>query len=159
MATKWPPTTTHLQHKGQRHHVAYHHVTATTTVPLFFQRAGKCRKLFLLAQVCSLVHCMPLLSLTWWTLGSVITSYGAFWMSYATILIPASSILSVFADPSELESALANYLIAWLWWASCYCEFIDLKKGLVPCHAKQWPTRQVSWCIKINEQWFIRQRT
>ena len=34
-------------------------------------------------------------------------------MSYATILIPGSGILSAFTDPTELESALGIYLIAW----------------------------------------------
>ena len=34
-------------------------------------------------------------------------------MSYATILIPGSGVLSAFKDSSELESALGIYLVAW----------------------------------------------
>jgi len=45
--------------------------------------------------------------------ATAFTSYGAFWMSYATILIPGSGILSAFTDPAELDSALGIYLIAW----------------------------------------------
>jgi len=46
--------------------------------------------------------------------GTAFTSYGAFWMSYATILIPGSGILSAFGtDATELPSALGIYLIAW----------------------------------------------
>jgi len=46
--------------------------------------------------------------------GTAFTSYGAFWMSYATILIPSSGILASYdANPSELSSALGIYLITW----------------------------------------------
>jgi len=46
--------------------------------------------------------------------ATAFTSYGAFWMSYATILIPGSGVLAAYADNvSELESALGIYLIAW----------------------------------------------
>jgi hypothetical protein len=45
--------------------------------------------------------------------ATAFTSYGAFWMSYATILIPGSGIISAFKDPVELDSALGIYLIAW----------------------------------------------
>lgn len=45
--------------------------------------------------------------------ATAFTSYGAFWMSYATILIPGSGIVSAFKDPAELDSALGIYLIAW----------------------------------------------
>jgi hypothetical protein len=42
------------------------------------------------------------------------TSYGAFWMSYATILIPNSGILTAYADhEDELSQALGIYLITW----------------------------------------------
>jgi len=41
------------------------------------------------------------------------TSYGAFWLSYATILIPGSGVLSAFSSPSELDSAIGIYLITW----------------------------------------------
>jgi len=45
--------------------------------------------------------------------ATAFTSYGAFWMSYATILIPGSGIISAFTDPVELTSALGIYLISW----------------------------------------------
>ncbi|KAF5381626.1 hypothetical protein D9615_005639 [Tricholomella constricta] len=41
------------------------------------------------------------------------SSYGAFWMSYATILIPGSGILAAFDKKSELQSALGIYLVCW----------------------------------------------
>ncbi|PBK88547.1 Gpr1 family protein [Armillaria gallica] len=47
--------------------------------------------------------------------GTAFSSYGAFWMSYATIFIPNSGILDAYsADASELSSALAVYLFAWM---------------------------------------------
>ncbi|KAF8811114.1 FUN34 transmembrane protein [Phlegmacium glaucopus] len=45
--------------------------------------------------------------------ATAFTSYGAFWMSYATILIPGSGVLSAFTDPKEIHSALGIYLITW----------------------------------------------
>ena len=44
---------------------------------------------------------------------AALSSYGAFWMSYATILIPSSGIIAAYADPQELENALGIYLITW----------------------------------------------
>ncbi|KAJ7844448.1 FUN34 transmembrane protein [Mycena leptocephala] len=46
--------------------------------------------------------------------ATAFSSYGAFWMSYATIFIPSSGILAAYPDPNELASALGIYLIAWL---------------------------------------------
>jgi len=46
--------------------------------------------------------------------ATAFSSYGAFWMSYATIFIPNSGILAAYTDPNELASALGIYLIAWL---------------------------------------------
>jgi len=45
--------------------------------------------------------------------ATAFTSYGAFWMSYATILLPGSGVLAAFTDPTELSSALGIYLMAW----------------------------------------------
>jgi len=45
--------------------------------------------------------------------ATAFTSYGAFWMSYATILLPGSGIISAYTDPVELGNALAIYLTAW----------------------------------------------
>jgi len=45
--------------------------------------------------------------------ATAFTSYGAFWMSFATILLPGSGVISAFTDATELESALGIYLITW----------------------------------------------
>jgi len=46
--------------------------------------------------------------------ATAFTSYGAFWMSYATILIPGSGIIDAYAgNDAELASALGIYLITW----------------------------------------------
>jgi hypothetical protein len=45
--------------------------------------------------------------------ATAFTSYGAFWMSYATILIPGSGTIAAYASDPELESALGIYLITW----------------------------------------------
>ncbi|KAJ7737429.1 Gpr1 family protein [Mycena maculata] len=45
--------------------------------------------------------------------ATAFSSYGAFWMSYATIFIPASGIEAAYTDPTELSSALGIYLVAW----------------------------------------------
>ncbi|RDB30102.1 Ammonia transport outward protein 2 [Hypsizygus marmoreus] len=46
--------------------------------------------------------------------GTAFTSYGAFWMSYATILIPGSGVLTAYGtNKAELQSALGIFLIAW----------------------------------------------
>jgi hypothetical protein len=45
---------------------------------------------------------------------SAFTSYGAFWMSYATIFIPGSGIITAYGDNvDELHQALGIYLITW----------------------------------------------
>lgn len=40
-------------------------------------------------------------------------SYGAFWMAYATILIPGSGVISAYSSEKELGNALGIFLIAW----------------------------------------------
>ncbi|KDQ51393.1 hypothetical protein JAAARDRAFT_199219 [Jaapia argillacea MUCL 33604] len=45
--------------------------------------------------------------------ATAFSSYGGFWMSYATILIPGSGILAGYTDPQELHNALGLYLTAW----------------------------------------------
>jgi len=46
--------------------------------------------------------------------ATAFSSYGAFWMSYATILIPSSGIIAAYeGNESELSSALGIYLITW----------------------------------------------
>ena len=42
------------------------------------------------------------------------TSYGGFWLSFATLYIPGSGILAAYdGKTAELESALGVYLITW----------------------------------------------
>ncbi|KAG5635332.1 hypothetical protein H0H81_011706 [Sphagnurus paluster] len=48
------------------------------------------------------------------------TTYGAFWMSYATILIPGSGILAAYTSKTELQSALGIFLICWAMITACY---------------------------------------
>lgn len=46
--------------------------------------------------------------------ATAFTSYGAFWMSYATILIPGSGIVAAYGDNTdELNQALGIYLMTW----------------------------------------------
>jgi len=45
--------------------------------------------------------------------ATAFSSYGAFWMSYATILIPGSGIGAAYAVKSEFQSALGIYLVCW----------------------------------------------
>jgi succinate-acetate transporter protein len=49
--------------------------------------------------------------------ATAFTSYGGFWLSFATIFIPGSGILDAFtaadAPASEVNSALGIYLITW----------------------------------------------
>jgi len=45
--------------------------------------------------------------------ATAFSSYGAFWMSYATILIPSSGIVASYTSPAELDNALGIYLITW----------------------------------------------
>ncbi|KAG1835399.1 Gpr1 family protein [Suillus subalutaceus] len=46
--------------------------------------------------------------------ATAFTSYGAFWMSYATIFIPDSGIVAAYGtNTDELNQALGIYLITW----------------------------------------------
>jgi len=45
--------------------------------------------------------------------ATAFTSYGAFWMSYATILLPGTGVLAAYTNPDELSSAIGIYLITW----------------------------------------------
>jgi len=46
--------------------------------------------------------------------GSAFTSYGAFWMSFATIFLPGSGILAAYdGKEDQLTSALGIYLVTW----------------------------------------------
>ncbi|KAJ7098509.1 FUN34 transmembrane protein [Mycena belliarum] len=46
--------------------------------------------------------------------ATAFSSYGAFWMSYATLFIPSSGIQAAYTDPDEFASAVGIYLVAWL---------------------------------------------
>ncbi|KAF5393168.1 hypothetical protein D9757_001295 [Collybiopsis confluens] len=45
--------------------------------------------------------------------ATLFSLYGSFWMSYATIFIPASGIVASYKNPAELSHALGLYLITW----------------------------------------------
>jgi hypothetical protein len=47
--------------------------------------------------------------------GTAFSSYGAFWMSYATILLPSTGVIDAYAKspPDEFTNAIGIYLIAW----------------------------------------------
>ncbi|EJD04596.1 uncharacterized protein FOMMEDRAFT_19827 [Fomitiporia mediterranea MF3/22] len=48
------------------------------------------------------------------TLGATaFSSYGGFWLSFATIYIPSSGIIAEYTDPVELEHAVGFYLAVW----------------------------------------------
>lgn len=47
--------------------------------------------------------------------ATAFTSYGAFWLSFATILIPNSGVIDAYsAEPGMLDDALGIYLVAWM---------------------------------------------
>ncbi|THH04677.1 hypothetical protein EW145_g5343 [Phellinidium pouzarii] len=55
---------------------------------------------------CSMLFCrMPL--------AMPFSSYGGFWMSFATIYIPNSGIIAAYSDPVELNHAVGFYLAVW----------------------------------------------
>ncbi len=45
--------------------------------------------------------------------ATAFTSYGAFWLSFAAILIPGTGILDGLVKANAVESALGLYLLAW----------------------------------------------
>ncbi|KAI6038547.1 Gpr1 family protein [Pisolithus marmoratus] len=45
--------------------------------------------------------------------ATAFTSYGAFWMSYAVILIPGFGVEAAYSTVEELEQAIGIYLITW----------------------------------------------
>ncbi|THH14075.1 hypothetical protein EW146_g6205 [Bondarzewia mesenterica] len=46
--------------------------------------------------------------------ATAFSSYGAFWLSYATILIPNSGIAAAYAGTTQESDALGIYLITWM---------------------------------------------
>jgi len=45
--------------------------------------------------------------------ATAFTSYGAFWMSYAAILIPGTGVISAYSSVDEFSQAVGIYLITW----------------------------------------------
>ncbi|KDQ51394.1 hypothetical protein JAAARDRAFT_41243 [Jaapia argillacea MUCL 33604] len=45
--------------------------------------------------------------------ATAFSSYGAFWLSYATILIPGSGVLAGYTSAVELHNALGIFLTSW----------------------------------------------
>ncbi|KAJ7770769.1 Gpr1 family protein [Mycena metata] len=45
--------------------------------------------------------------------ATAFTSYGAFWLSYASILLPNTGIIAAYTSEDELASALGIFLFAW----------------------------------------------
>jgi len=45
--------------------------------------------------------------------GTAFTSYGAFWMSYAIILIPGTGIAEAYTNKQEFNNAVGIYLSTW----------------------------------------------
>ncbi|KAG5644469.1 hypothetical protein DXG03_008370 [Asterophora parasitica] len=61
---------------------------------------------------------------------TALTSYGAFWLSYATILIPSSGILSAYGDDTaQLQSALGIFLTTWCMFTFALC-FVSIGKNI-----------------------------
>ncbi|KAI9359675.1 GPR1/FUN34/yaaH family-domain-containing protein [Zopfochytrium polystomum] len=45
--------------------------------------------------------------------ATAFTSYGGFWMSYATVLLPNSGVLAAYQGTTQLHDALGYYLLGW----------------------------------------------
>ncbi|KAG7195479.1 uncharacterized protein KQ657_003242 [Scheffersomyces spartinae] len=45
--------------------------------------------------------------------GTALTSYGAFWLSYVAILVPAFGIEAAYEGTDQMGNAVAFYLLAW----------------------------------------------
>ena len=76
--------------------------TVPTRVPNHF---GPRRSISICLSV-SLIICFPC---------AAFSSYGAFWLSFATVLIPDSGIAAAYtADPGMENDALGIYLLAWM---------------------------------------------
>jgi len=51
----------------------------------------------------------------WFSRCVAFSSYGAFWLSFATIFIPNSGIGAAYsADPGMEDDAIGIYLLAWM---------------------------------------------
>jgi len=51
--------------------------------------------------------------------ATAFTSYGAFWLSYATILIPSSGIAAAYGEnTAEFQSAIGIFLLTWAFFST-----------------------------------------
>jgi len=53
--------------------------------------------------------------------ATAFTSYGVFWLSYASILLPGTGIVAAYTSPAELTSAIGIYLLTWTLVTSYFC--------------------------------------
>ena len=71
------------------------------------------------------------------------TSYGAFWMSYATILIPGSGIIAAYENTEggaeQLSAALGIFLITWM-----IVTFLFL-----------WVTELIRFCLLLTDGYLV----
>lgn len=62
--------------------------------------------------------------------ATAFSSYGVFWLSFATIHIPGSGVLAAYAgNRTELESAVGIYLVTWGLVTAYFC-IISLGKNI-----------------------------
>ncbi|PFH53580.1 hypothetical protein AMATHDRAFT_137211 [Amanita thiersii Skay4041] len=61
--------------------------------------------------------------------ATAFSSYGAFWIAYAIILIPGSGALEAYTDPRERENALGMFLVTWSFVTFFFC-FASLRKSI-----------------------------
>ncbi|KIK67777.1 hypothetical protein GYMLUDRAFT_793362 [Collybiopsis luxurians FD-317 M1] len=62
--------------------------------------------------------------------ATLFSLYGSFWMSYATIFIPASGILASYKNPLELSHVLGLYLITWTV-VTVFFLFVVIRRNIV----------------------------
>lgn len=52
--------------------------------------------------------------------ATALTSYGAFWLSYAAINVEAFGIIDAYSDETEFNNAMGLFLLGWTIYISCY---------------------------------------
>jgi hypothetical protein len=85
---------------------------------------------------------------------SAFTSYGAFWLSFATLLIPGSGVAAAYAastDPAQEVDAIAIYLITWMvvtflfLFVSFFILYSTVETRLICFPLQHWLPSQVHW--------------
>jgi len=61
--------------------------------------------------------------------GTVFTSYAAFWLSYAAILLPGTGIGAAYVNKRELQQAIGIFLICW-GLVSCFLLIAALRRSI-----------------------------